>query len=518
MRKVRKPGLAYLIMFITSGVFLIGFIVLIILLLIKPDIYPGNPVFNMLLLGICLLLGATGTSLSLKCYIDQLKFIEQLRLENSYTLGEASSFYNLEAFKSRVRRLTKAFRNRKKKQFIIAFTTTSMEVTNNRARNKELMLLNVLLTKYITRLFETEENEFRHRDTVYAYSRGIFLIYMFTNDEDIVREFIQNMSNYIFKVVAEQKLKIWCQPFFGIKQVTDKKSLTESIEHALLARTASENNFESLTYFSEALIKESGDESDDISKALINDEFVPFFQPKYSLKEKKFISAEVLARWNSPTLGLVGPNRFIEKAEAAGLLSEIDIYIFKKAVKLLGENIKRGRRVIPISVNFSLYEFFSRNFLEMVKETLVINQVPATLVEIEITESTSQSNKFMSLSVIKKLKDMGIRVLMDDFGVGYSQINSLQEIPFDAIKIDKSFTDYIVEDEKTRSIVKLLVELGHLNDMEVIVEGAETKEQINLLKKLKVDTIQGFYYSKAISFEEYNAWLIENPFEKEEKK
>ena len=156
---------------------------------------------------------------------------------------------------------------------------------------------------------------------------------------------------------------------------------------------------------------------------------------------------------------------------------------------MLGDNIKRGRRAIPISVNFSLYEFFSKNFLDLIVNTLKINQVPPTLVEIEITETTSQVNKFLSLSVIKKLKDMGIRVLMDDFGIGYSQINSLQEIPFDAIKIDKSFTDHILDEEKTRSIVKLLIELGHLNDMEVIVEGVESKEQVDLLNKLHADTI-----------------------------
>ena len=150
----------------------------------------------------------------------------------------------------------------------------------------------------------------------------------------------------------------------------------------------------------------------------------------------------------------------------------------------------------------------------MVVETLKENQVPASLIEIEITETTSQSNKFLSLSVIKKLKEMGIRVLMDDFGIGYSQINTLQEIPFDAIKIDKSFTDHVVDDEKTRSVVKFLVELGHANDMEVIVEGAETKEEIEILKRLKVDTVQGFYYSRPLSFEKYNELLKSNQFEK----
>ena len=209
-------------------------------------------------------------------------------------------------------------------------------------------------------------------------------------------------------------------------------------------------------------------------------------------------------------LSAPGPNKFIAEAERAGLLSAIDTRIFEVAVKDLSDNIKRGRPVLPVSVNFSLYEFFSRNFLNFIVDTLKKYQVPPQLLEIEITETTSQVNKFLSLSVIKKLKEFGIRVLMDDFGQGYSQIQNLRQIPFDAIKIDKSFTDKVATDEKTRSIFKYLVELGKANDLEVIVEGAETKEQVDILRKMKVDTIQGFYFSRPLDVDTYNELLKEN--------
>ena len=143
-------------------------------------------------------------------------------------------------------------------------------------------------------------------------------------------------------------------------------------------------------------------------------------------------------------------------------------------------------------------------------DTLRKYDVPARYLEIEITETTSQVNKFLSLSVIKKLKSFGIRVLMDDFGVGYSQIENLRQVPFDAIKIDKSFSDRIVTDKKTQSIVKYLIDLAHNIDIEAIVEGVETKEQVELLKKMKADTIQGFYYSKPVSFKDFNEILKNN--------
>ena len=163
--------------------------------------------------------------------------------------------------------------------------------------------------------------------------------------------------------------------------------------------------------------------------------------------------------------------------------------------------------MLPVSVNFSLYEFFSRNFFDIIMDTLKKYEVPPHYLEIEITETTSQVNKFLSLSVIKRLKSFGIRVLMDDFGVGYSQIDNIRQIPFDAMKIDKSFTDRMLTDVKTASIIKYLVELAHINDMEAIIEGVETKEQVEALKKLKVDTVQGFYYSKPLPISEYNELL-----------
>ena len=322
------------------------------------------------------------------------------------------------------------------------------------------------------------------------------------------------ISNECYRMVNEDKVRLWIQPFFGINKVSEDSAVASAIEDVLIARDRSEKNYESFTYFKKSFREDEGGASNEIAQALDNNEFLPYYQPKFSLTDGEFVSAEALARWDSPIYGLVGPAKFIDKAERAGLLNAIDSRIFELAVKDISENIKRGRRVLPVSVNFSLYEFFSRNFLNMIVDTLKKYQVPTKYIQIEITETTSQVNKFLSLSVIKKLKDIGIRVLMDDFGVGYSQIENLKQIPFDGIKIDKSFTDRIVTDEKTRTITKFLIELGHANNMEVIVEGAETKAEIDLLRKMKVDTVQGFYYSRPLSFEKYNELIKANNFEK----
>ena len=450
---------------------------------------------------------------------EEKRFATQLKIENTYVLGKPSLFYNMDAFKIRVDKLSNRSFYANRKRYVIAFTPTTINISSSRSRDKTMIGVHSTIADFLNNVFDpSNKNGFDKRYSVYGFSRGVFLICIFTNDEEKVHQFINCISNECYRLVNEEKIKVWMQPFYGIKVMDSDTSIVSAIEDALIARDVSEKNYEAFTYFKDSFRNDAGTAFTEISKALDNNEFVPFYQPKYSLKEKRYVSAEALARWNSPEHGLVGPAKFIDNAEKAGLLNAIDARIFELAIKDISENLKRGRKILPVSVNFSLYEFFSRNFINFIMDTLKKYQVPTSLLEIEITETTSQVNKFLSLSVIKKIRSLGIRVLMDDFGAGYSQVDNLRQIPFDAIKIDKSYTDRVLTDEKTRSIFKYLVELGHVNNMEVIVEGAETKEQIDVLRKIKVDTIQGFYYSKPVSFEAYNEILKANPEPKGEKK
>ena len=140
--------------------------------------------------------------------------------------------------------------------------------------------------------------------------------------------------------------------------------------------------------------------------------------------------------------------------------------------------------------------------------------IPPTLIEIEITEQTTNANNFIATSILKRIKDLGIRILMDDFGVGYSNIMNIRKTPIDVIKIDKSFIDEIVTDAKTRSIVKSLIELCKTNSLESIAEGVNDVKQVEILKKLKCDTIQGYYYSKPLCRNDFEKFLLSNNFEK----
>lgn len=500
---------------IVSGILLVAFISMSLIVFMIHDVF-GDLSTVLEFVFIALTIVASGIFFaSVKIHHDRKAFYEALLEENFYTFGERMSFYNLDAFKQQVRRLTHKSYLKGKKEYLMAFSPTATTVVGSSNRNRVLQSLNQTLAKFIdATMLAKDKTVFNRRNCVYCFDRNSFLFYLFSDEESNVHELITTISNECFRLVNEEKIRIWVQPFYGICSIDPEKdeSLTALIEKALIAKMQSEQNIESFSYFKEGFMTKDTKIAEDILKGIENGEFIPYYQAKFSLKEKQFISAEVLARWKTPD-GVLGPSKFIDRAGRSGLLNAIDLAIFDAAMKDLGDSIKRGRRILPVSVNFSLYEFFSNNFLNKIVSTLEKYQVPPTLLEIEITETTSQVNKFLSLSVIKKLKDIGVRILMDDFGIGFSQIENLRQIPFDAVKIDKSFTDRILVDEKTRSIVKFLIELIHDNDMEAIVEGVETKEQVDLLRKLKADTIQGFYYTRPIGFGGYNELIKENAFE-----
>ncbi len=445
---------------------------------------------------------------------------KQLMEENRFALGEETSFFDLLRFQFAAQALRNDLRYRKRPQTVVCFTFSPISISSNPEHNDAISNINYTISELIVAFFDEEKKNRKSQYNVatYCYNRGYFLFYLFV-DESEAQVLSEAFSKKIYDSCSNNRGKIYVQPFFGIAPVEKEDTLTKAIENAVLSRNHGEDMFEMYTTFDPSFrVQSTESEIAEIVEALDNKEFVVYYQPKFSLREREFISCEALVRWDSPKHGLLSPISFIERAEHAGLISQIDLYVFEKTLQDVAEMRLRGHRVIPVSVNFSLYEFFSPSFLDIFMGLLEKYKVPPTLIEVEITETTSQANQFMSIQIIKRLKDKGVRVLMDDFGIGYSGIDNLRKIPFDAIKIDKSFTDLLVEDEKTRSIINLLVQLGHLNDIEVIIEGVDSQEQVDILKKMHMDTIQGFYYSRPIPLNEFEALLKDNQFEKGAKK
>ncbi len=442
-------------------------------------------------------------------FFNHLVLLKTLEAKDVYVFGKKLDLYNRNLFETRVTSLRAKRHNRNSYQAIIRFTTSHESMVNFNSKREDSLALNSNLAKYLKETFDKQPSNY-----VYAYDNSGYYLYVFGGTRLDVLNIVNNISDKIYQIVEENNLHLYTSPFFGIDEPKKNQYLVECIENAIIARNASEKNYETITIYQPSLRSVAKkDDSTMILKALENQEFVVYYQPKYNLKSKKFVSAEALIRWNSPEYGLLSPSQFIPKAEASGLSNELDKFVLVQVCKDLQDSIKRGRRVLPVSLNFSLFEFFHMNFINTIEETLEKYHIPPSLIEIEILERTSQSNPFLAISIIKKLKEKGIRVLMDDFGVGYSNISNLSKIPFDTIKIDQSYVKDIETDDKARNILKCLVDLGKLNGLEVIAEGVDNEEQVKILESFGCDTIQGFYYSKPIKRSDYSQLLIKNPFE-----
>ena len=285
----------------------------------------------------------------------------------------------------------------------------------------------------------------------------------------------------------------------------------------LVLNYISEKNYEESTIYSPSFRKSTTkEEIEEIEQAIKNGEFTVYYQPKYLLSSKTYTSSEALVRWNSKVYGVVSPGKFINKAELGGLIHELDLYVFRRVCMDLADQKRRGRAVIPVSINFSQYELYSPSFLEDIDSIMKEYKIDPYNIQIEITEPTARKNEFMTLAILNKLKARGIKIAMDDFGVGYSNLANLNRLPFDTIKIDKSFIDDIVPSIKTREIVSLLIKFCKAAGIEVVAEGVETKEQVETLQKIKCDTIQGNYFSKPLPKNEYEK-LISKTFQKIDK-
>ena len=495
---------------LASAIFLADVIVLIVFT--ATNFFEGKALLEAALIGV-LVLSAGLLATALFLFLNQFVLLKTLQVENAYVLGQKSIFNNIYIFQKKV--ITASNLRRRQKKHIIAFTISNLVVSQNFNRNMEIFSLNGHIVNYLNDLYKVVGA--RQNDFIFAYSRGIFLIYAFRQNEVSLKKIVETISAEIYDFASKECPHIWVQPFFGVAVVDKEETVAQQIEDATIARDYSERNFESLTFYQANFRRGvTSNDIEELETALKNNEFVVYYQPKYNLDSKRFVSTEALIRWNSAKYGLLTPTKFLGKAETAGLIHEIDTFVLKRVCEDLNDLRRRGKRLLPVSVNFSLYEFYSANFLDTIVSILDEYKIPTSLIEIEITEATSQANSFLSISIIKKLKERGIRVLMDDFGVGFSNVGNLRKIPFDAIKIDKSFIDDIVDDVKSREIVRFLINLCKVNEMEVIAEGVDNKDQLEILKKNKCDTIQGFFYSEPLSKVEYEKFLMNNPFEKKE--
>lgn len=239
-----------------------------------------------------------------------------------------------------------------------------------------------------------------------------------------------------------------------------------------------------------------------LKKAIIEKEITPFYQPIYSLETNEIVGAEALARWNNKEL-LLSTDKFIPIAKKSGDIYEIDNYILKEACYFCKRMIESGRENFKVSVNASYRFLKQHNFIEKLKAVLEETKLNANALKLEITEDEVIDDEERILKILKEIKDLGVLLALDDFGVGYSSFNYIKILPLDTIKIDRSLLLQVEGDSKSLAIITTVINLAHILNLDVIVEGVEVKEQIDLLMDLGCNKIQGYYISKPVNEEKF---------------
>ena len=242
----------------------------------------------------------------------------------------------------------------------------------------------------------------------------------------------------------------------------------------------------------------------DMENAVKNDEFFVMYQPKIELSTDKIIGAEALVRWNSsdPELGFLSPAKFIPLFEKNGFIEELDFIVYEKVFEFLRNQIDIGNNVVPISVNMSRNHTKQdkiNNFISRFVSTFNKYNLSPDLVEVEILEQSVAADKIILQQVIDALHNNGFSIAMDDFGSGESSLNMLSSIPIDVVKFDQNFLRNNSSLEESSDFITSLVDLGKKLNKKTVFEGVETKEQRDFLRSINCDVVQGYFYSKPLS-------------------
>ena len=239
-----------------------------------------------------------------------------------------------------------------------------------------------------------------------------------------------------------------------------------------------------------------------MEKALLEREFVVYYQPKINMETEKIIGAEALVRWISKDKGFMNPGEFIPVFEKEGFIIELDFFVLEEAVKIIRDWLDNNKNPITISVNQSRVHLSNPYYIERLKNLINKYQIPTKFIELELTESLFMDID-VALETVKKIKELGFSVSVDDFGSGFSSLNMLKSMPIDVVKIDREFLNESENSQKAQKIISKIVEMAKELDMEVICEGVEKIEQAEFLKSIGCYYAQGFLYAKPMPETEF---------------
>lgn len=327
---------------------------------------------------------------------------------------------------------------------------------------------------------------------------------------------IYNVLEHIKERIRRHSVHYYLETCAGIYLIEDKNmDVAEIFDKASMAATQCKEKYmvhESM-YTKELSdnLKREQQIIDEMDDALVNQEFVVYFQPKYEVEGRSPGGAEALVRWQKPDGTMVSPGAFIPIFEKNGFITKLDYYVWEKVCQFIRSELDSGRRPAPISVNVSRVNLYDPKFLESLIDLVERYKVPPKYLHLELTESVFSDNATIIQDAVFYLHKAGFTILMDDFGSGYSSLNVLKDVDLDVLKIDMKFFSKGGAAEKGAKIIEAVVKMADSLNMTVIAEGVEEQEQVDFLSKLGCDYIQGYYFAKPMPQEEYQKLMNDKP-------
>lgn len=379
-------------------------------------------------------------------------------------------------------------------------------------------------------LVSMDLNHFKMLNDIYGYDEGDKIIKMMSNlweeqlrpmeccghrmaDRFVLllsyeerKELKQRLENYSKQLqeLADGKYKL--NAVFGVYEIGYSDESFENIfNHSIMAFSSAKDRAKMIEFYDAAMEESMVWErfvEDYFQKAIENHEFKVYYQAKVNAETGKVSGAEALVRWIRPDGSVVFPGKFIPVLESNGMIAELDRYMFREVLEHQKKWMEAGIPIVPVSVNLSRVQLAEQNFVERYKDMLEEVDLPSKYVGLEFTESAMFDNEEVLRATVDQLHELGIKVLIDDFGVGFSSMMTLKAIPVDIMKMDKSFVDSI-GDERGDKIVVGLIEFALSLGMSVTAEGVEDENQYQFLRDNHCSDIQGYYFARPIPADEY---------------
>lgn len=333
--------------------------------------------------------------------------------------------------------------------------------------------------------------------------------------EENIELLVNALQLNLRKVNKDYNIKVSC----GVYVINDyNMDVSEMYDRAYLAAKNCKGKFvQNVAYYDESMIENMRQEQfiiNEVNKALEEEQFDVYLQPKINLITDKPYGAEALVRWMHPTKGMIAPGDFIPIYERNGIIGRLDQYMWRQVCKLLRKWLDEGKNPDPISVNVSRVNIYNPHLVEIFNKLITEFRIPPHLLNLELTESAFMEDQALVMKTMKRLHEIGFQIMMDDFGSGYSSLNVLKDMEVDYLKIDMKF---LQQDEgfngKGEKVLTSVVRMAKWLHLPSIVEGVETQEQVDFLKCIGCEYAQGFYFAKPMPVDEYEKYI-----KKEQKK